>query len=70
MERMIRIISQLPDEKAEKISDFADFVLKRYEEQLLTSGIQQLVADSRAFDFWDKEEDIYTVSDLKEVYNG
>jgi hypothetical protein len=67
---MIRIISQLPDEKAEKISDFADFVLKRYEEQLLTSGIQQLVADSGAFDFWDKEEDIYTVSDLKEVYNG
>ena len=64
---MIRIISQLPDEKAEKISDFADFVLKRYEEQLLTSGIQQLVADRRAFEFLDKEEDIYTVSDLKEV---
>jgi hypothetical protein len=64
---MIRIISQLPNEKAEEISDFADFVLKRYEEQLLTSGIQQLVADSRAFDFLDKEEDIYTVSDLKEV---
>jgi hypothetical protein len=64
---MIRIISQLPDEKAEKISDFADFVLKRYEEQLLTSGIQLLVADSRAFDFLDNEEDIYHVSDLKEV---
>lgn len=70
IERTIRIISQLPDEKAEEISDFADFILKRYEEQLLTSGIQHLAAESSAFEFLDKEEDIYHVADLKEIYNG
>jgi hypothetical protein len=70
IERTISIMRQLPDEKAEEISDFADFILKRYEEQLLTNGIQHLAAESRAFEFLDNEEDIYHVSDLKEVYNG
>jgi hypothetical protein len=32
IERTISIISQIPDDKAEEISDFADFILKRYEE--------------------------------------
>jgi hypothetical protein len=41
IERMLKAINQLPDDKAEEISDFADFVFKRYEESQLTNGIQK-----------------------------
>ena len=48
IDRTIRAINLLPADKAEEISDFANFVSKRYEEQL-TQGIQQLAAE--AYDF-------------------
>ncbi len=70
IERTIKAINHLPEEKAEEISDFADFVSKRYEEHLLTQGIQQLTTYSKAFGFLNNEEDLYFVDDLKEVYNG
>jgi len=70
IERTIKAINQLPEDKAEEISDFADFVIKRYEEQLLTKGIAELTTNSRAFDFLKDEEDIYTEEDIKEPYNG
>ena len=70
IERTLKVINQLPDDKAEEISDFADFVFKRYEEQELTRDIQKLVTESQTFDFLMEEEEIYSISDLKEVYNG
>ena len=70
IERTLKAINQLPDDKAEEISDFADFVIKRYEEQKLTEGIQQLASDSKTFEFLDEEEELYSENDLKEVYNG
>ena len=70
IERTIRAINQLPEDKAEEISDFADFVIKRFEEHRLTEGIQQLTSNSQAFDFLNVEEDLYSEADLKEVYNG
>jgi Cu/Ag efflux pump CusA len=69
IERTIKAINQLPEDKAEEISDFADFVSKRYEEYQLTKGIQKLTADSKTFEFLNADEDIYSVSDLKEIYN-
>ncbi|GGM94272.1 hypothetical protein GCM10010967_29380 [Dyadobacter beijingensis] len=68
--RTLEAINQLPVDKAEEISDFADFVRKRHEEQQLTQGIQLLIENSTAFDFLKDEEDVYTLADLKEVYNG
>lgn len=70
IERTLKAINQLPEDKAEEISDFADFVFKKYEEQELSKGIQKLASDSNAFDFLETEEELYTVSDLKVVYNG
>lgn len=70
IERTIKAINQLPEDKAVEISDFADFVSKRYEEHLLTQGIQQLTSDSKTFDFLTEEEDLYSIADLKEVYSG
>jgi hypothetical protein len=70
IDRTVKAINLLPADKAEEISDFADFVSKRYEEQLLAQGVQQLAAESKAFDFLNAEEELYTEADLKEVYNG
>ncbi|MFZ4057233.1 MAG: hypothetical protein ACOYKE_03810 [Ferruginibacter sp.] len=70
IERTLKVINQLPEDKAEEISDFADFVFKRYEENELTNGIQKLTSESQAFDFLKNEEEVYSISDLKEIYNG
>lgn len=70
IERTLKAINQLPEEKAEEISDFAEFMMKQYEEQQLAKGIQRLTANSQAFDFLSTEEDLYTEDDLKEKYNG
>jgi len=69
IEKTINIISRLPQEKAEEISDFADFIIKKYEEKMLSLDIQKLVSDSAAFAFLETEEDIYSAGDLKERYN-
>jgi hypothetical protein len=70
IERTVEAINQLPQDKAEEISDFADFVRKRYEENQLTEGIEKMVAESVAFEFLNDEEELYSVADLKVVYNG
>lgn len=70
IEKTVKAINQLPAHKAEEISDFAEFVIKRYEEYLLNKGMQQLTSKSQAFDFLDEDEELYSRSDLKEVYNG
>jgi hypothetical protein len=69
IERTIKVINQLPEDKAEEISDFADFIIKRYEEQRLIEGIQQLTSNSQTFDFLKDDEDLYSEADLKELYN-
>ncbi|WP_236668591.1 hypothetical protein [Hymenobacter rubidus] len=70
IDRTIKAINLLPADKAEEISDFADFVCKRYEGQLLAQGVQQLAAESKTFDFLNTEEDLYTEADLKEAYSS
>jgi hypothetical protein len=69
IERTLKAIEMLPVEKAGEISDFADFMLKRFEESLLSEDIHTLNSQSSSFDFLAEEEDLYKVSDLKEVYN-
>lgn len=70
IERTIRAINQLPEEKAEEISTFAEFVMKQYEEHQISHGIQIMTAGSLTYDFLNEEEDLYTEADLKEVYNA
>lgn len=69
IERTVKIINQLPESKAEEISDFADFVIKRYEEQSLTIDIQNLISDSRSFEFLSNEDEIYSLKDLKNTFS-
>ena len=70
IERTIKAINQLPEDKAAEISDFADFIMKRYEDDCLTEGIKHLTSNSQVFEFLKNEEDLYSETDLKELYNG
>jgi len=69
IERTIQVINLLPPEKAIEISDFADFIVKRYEEQLITENIQKIVTESNSFNFLNEDEELYSLKDLKEKYN-
>ena len=70
IERALKIIEQLPADKAEEVVDFAEFVMKRYEENKLSEGLQRLIADSQTFEFLNDEEDLYSKADLKQVYDA
>lgn len=68
IERTVKVINQLPESKAEEISDFADFIIKKYEEDNLAQAMRQMASNAQAFTFLEKEEDLYTINDLKEKY--
>lgn len=68
IKRTIDNLTKLPDQKLKEVSDFAEFLMNRIENQLMTEGIQKLVSDSKAFKFLEGEEDLYSVADLKETY--
>ncbi len=67
IEHTVNVINQLPEEKAVEISDFADFLIKRYEDVQLNKDLTNL-ASGKSFDFLNDEEDLYTESDIKEFY--
>jgi hypothetical protein len=64
--RTVETLEKLPESKIHKIADFADFILKKYEEQILQKGIENMVSESDSFAFLHDEEDLYDESDLKE----
>jgi hypothetical protein len=70
IQHTLNAIEKLPAEKAEEISEFADFLMMKYEAQLLQTGVNTLNEESKSFDFLNQDQDIYSESDLKEKYNG
>lgn len=68
LQHTMQVVAKLPIEKAQAVSDFADLMLKKQEEDLLQKGIQQLVSTGKSYEFLKDEEDLYTVNDLQEKY--
>jgi len=68
IQRTIDNLSKLPDQKLKEVYDFAEFLLSKLEDRLLTEGIQKLTMSSKSFQFLEDEEDLYTEADLKEKY--
>ena len=66
--RTLTTLSKLPPEKVKEVSDFADYMLKKYDEEVLQRGIEKLVGKSKTFNYLKDEEDLYTLEDLKEKY--
>jgi hypothetical protein len=69
IEQTLKVFNQLPEDKVEEISNFADFILKRYEESELLRGIKKITSEGHSFNFLNEEADLYTIADLKKVYN-
>lgn len=61
-------IRQLPDTKIQEINDFADFLLSKIDDRIISENIQKLSSESKSFDFLKDEEELYDVNDLKERY--
>ncbi|KIA86093.1 hypothetical protein [Kaistella jeonii] len=70
IEKTIKIINQLPENKVEEISDFAAFILKKYEESLLKDNIAELIEQSKSYDFLREDEVIYSISDVRLKYGN
>ena len=66
--KTIQALEKLPPEKIGQVTDFAEYLLSKLDEEALQKGIQQLVADSDAFYFLEEEPEVYSVKDLKEKY--
>lgn len=70
IEHTVQVINQLPEEKAEQIVDFADFLFRRYEEQLLAKSIEHYTEKGEAFQFLMEDEVVYSKADVKELFDG
>ena len=68
IEKTVNALNKLPESKGEEVADFADFMVKKTEDQNLQTGIHHMVETSAAFAFLKEEEDLYTLDDLKEKY--
>ena len=68
IQKTVEVLQALPDEKIVEVSDFADYILKTYDDRLLRQGMQALVEKSDTFRFVEEEPELYTVKDLKERY--
>ena len=65
IEKTIKVINQLPENKAEEISNFADYLFREFEDEDLKNGITKIISSNESFNFLKEEEDIYSISDLK-----
>ncbi len=70
IERTVAALDKLPQQKVEEIFNFVEYVLSQVDENLLSEGVQKIAAEGSSFDFLRTEEDLYSLKDLKEVYNG
>jgi len=66
--RTVKTLSKLPNEKVKEVSDFIEYILKKYDEEMMQKGIEKLVSNSNAFQFLKDEEDLYSEADLKEKF--
>jgi hypothetical protein len=68
IQKTLEALKLLPKEKAEEISNFADFLLRKYEEVTLQQGIQKLQAKGETFNFLNEDEELYSIRDIKEKF--
>lgn len=66
--KTLNTLNKLPKEKAMEVSDFAEFILKKYDEEILQRGIEKLTTTSKSFKFLKNEDDLYSLKDLKKSF--
>jgi len=66
--KTIDTLSQLPHDRIREVNDYADYILKKYEEEILQKGVEQIISDSKSFEFLKDEEELYSTEDLREIF--
>ena len=61
-------LQKLPVEKVQEVNHNIEILLSSVDDQILTDGIADLNATSKAYDFLNDEEDLYTLNDIIEKY--
>jgi hypothetical protein len=61
-------LKKLPNDKLVEIHDFVEFVFSKYDNLVLQEGMKYMSSNSKSLEFLKDEEDLYTVSDVKEEY--
>jgi hypothetical protein len=59
---------QLPDMKIKEVNDFADFLLSKIDDEIIRDGIRKMNSESASYTFLKDDDELYSVSDLKERY--
>ncbi len=67
IEKTLKYLNLLPEDKAEEVLDYIEYLYKKNEDVTLTNNIVKLAAQSKSFEFLKDEEDIYTLDDVKEM---
>lgn len=68
IKKTINNISKLPESSLQEVSDFAEFLLSKLDDQIIVEGVKHLSSESGAFSFLEEEEELYTKKDLKEKF--
>lgn len=68
IQKVVSFLSKLSQSKVEEVIDFAEFLLQKQENEEIQKVIYSTVDDQEIFDFLNEEEDIYHLSDARELY--
>jgi len=68
IQKVVTSLSKLSKKRIEEVTDFAEFLLQKQENDELQKQIYRVVEESEAFDFLHEEEEIYRLSDAKELF--
>lgn len=68
IQKAVSSLSKLSLSKAEEVVDFAEFLVQKQENDEIQKIIYSAVDNLDGFDFLQEEEDIYQLSDAKELY--
>ena len=68
IKKIITNIQRLPVTKVQEVNDFAEFLLNKIDNQIMTQGIQEISSLSKSFDFLNQEPDMYSINELKFKY--
>lgn len=65
IQQAIDNINRLPAQELKELNDFAEFLLSRLHQEMLTEEVSKTNLSSDSYKFLENDEDIYTVNDLK-----
>ncbi len=68
IKKAINNIQRLPVAKVKEVNDFAEFLLNKIDDQMITEGFKRISSSSKSLDFLNNEPYLYTVTDLKVKY--